>query len=162
MPLPVGFVTQQQVYDQLHDILQRARCEAGELKAFWQSITGAATGAALGDIYSALTMRGYSVDQIAQWDRGAEFQMAIAIWWCLEHGLLMDTASYNPSALDEWRLDRRWELYKTERGPGVTFTINGAFVDPKLLVGQAVSGTYDTSNDEFVYCPRNTGRAMRL
>jgi hypothetical protein len=126
------------VLDYLKDVLQRASTTPGALLPFWTSIATAGAGAAYWEIVQAFTDRGWGLPLIQQWDRGAEFQMDIAIWWCLEHGLAMDNGSYDAEALEPYKLDRRPELWNTPDRPGLMLTVGGVTQNPSQ---QTVSTT---------------------
>ena|ERR1051326_3827970 len=154
-----GFITYQDLLDSLRSFLQRTTKDSGELEPFWTSLATQANQAAFQDIISGLVGRGYSLDQIALWDRGVEFQTAIGLWWLLEYGLGMDSESYNEVALKKEQLDRRWEL-KT-----INFTILGVFQDPKTKYSMTTTGDLNTSKDLFVpVCPNDPriGQPMRM
>lgn len=128
------FVTEDQVKQALADILQVA---VGTLQAYWARIVADAREAAYQDILGALTARGYSAGQIAQWDRGAEFQRDIALYWC---GVKRATvaAQTQGQLLDRLdRLDRRKELAT------VAVMIGGVVVDPAGTTGGGIVSSGD-------------------
>jgi hypothetical protein len=89
------------------------------------------------EIVSKLLGRGYTMTQIVAWDRAAEFNRDLAMFWCA-------VQSANLDASDLWvqKLDRRKEL------DTVAITIGGVLVNPGTSGGGQVGfGTLDTTND---------------
>lgn len=156
------FIQDADLTSALRDVLQRAGGAQGNLRPFWNSIITNANNKAYWEIVERFMHRGYSKAIIDQWDRGAEFQRDIGLWWALEMGLAMDPETYNPEALKPYQLDRRSELETgQEQGSfrkGVLLTIGGVFVQPDTSVAQAVSGGFDTSGDMFVWPDPNDTR----
>src|ERR1700690_3472674 len=107
------FITDADLLSALASELHRAgiALDGSDLEAFWTPIVSRSNTAAYWEIIHALMGRGFDKEtQIDLWDRGAEFQTAIGIWWCLEHGAAIDSDSYRAEALNELKLDRRKEL----------------------------------------------------
>ncbi len=77
-------------------------------------------GSAAADITSALTGRGYTIDQIDNWDRRVEFNEDLGVFWSLVRAV--GTSTYSDVILKN--LDRRKELMT------VQITTDGAIVDP--------------------------------
>ncbi len=99
----MAFVTDAEVKSALADILAQ---DVSALVSKWDGIITRANASAYQDILSALGARGYTTAQIAAWLRGPEFNLDIALFWCLVHG----GASLNYDDRFIKLLDRRGEL----------------------------------------------------
>lgn len=79
---------------------------ANDLPPIWDGIVSKSRVRAYGDIVSGLVGRGFTYTVIAAWDRGAEFERDLALWWALNEGAAL--GAYPDKILD--KLDRRPEL----------------------------------------------------
>lgn len=98
-----------------------------------------ANQSAYDEIRGRLIGRGFTATQVDSWDRRAEFNRDIALFWCLVHAA-------NLSATDVWvgKLDRRAEL------DTVAVAIDGVVVLPGATTGgQFIAGRLNT-NDQVV------------
>src|SRR5947209_1868334 len=53
---------------------------------YWTNIAADSQKAAYYEIQARLLPRGYSLADVTSWDRGAEFERDIALYWCLIKG----------------------------------------------------------------------------
>ncbi len=96
------------------------------------------------EIVGCLTERGFSKAVIDTWDRGAEFERALSLFWCLTN--LGGMHAYDDKFLKQF--DRRKDLVT------VQVYVNGKNVNPTEADGGTISGgPPDTSLDEFVLDP---------
>lgn len=142
----------------LRDTLQLD--SAKTLTAYWSTIITASNLAAYWEIVSALMERGYTKAVIDTWDRGAEFQRSLGLYWCLEHGAAMDSESVKN--VDVEKFDRRLELCgdAEKKIKPVAVTVAGVLKDPTTTYGQMVSGKFDTTDDLFVVDPDDSRRGV--
>lgn len=126
------WLTDTDLLDALAQVLQRG--DRANLASFWAGRVKAANAAAVQEIAGRLTARGYSAAQVQGWDRGAEYQRHIGLYFALLDG------GVNVSLLPEQvRLyDRRKELET------VAVLVNGVAVSPAggggAAGGQGVAG----------------------
>lgn len=117
-----------------------------ELADYWDTIVEDALNAAYNEIVTVLSSRGYSSAQIADWDRGGEFEKDIGLFWALTKGAGLTGED------DRWinKLDRRKELET------VSVTIDGEVVDP-ATAGDIGTGSMDTSWQTFTWNSNRDG-----
>jgi hypothetical protein len=133
------FLIDADITTELKNLLQQP---GGLTGTFWTALITSSHTAAYGEIRRRLTARGYSAAQIAAWDDGAEFELAISIFWCLKKGQGKD----DENAKSATPYDRRLELNT------VQVTINGIWTPPaNALV--ITTGEMDTSEDLFALDP---------
>lgn len=114
----MAFITDEQLRDALADRLKVAGNDVPA--AFSSTIVNRSNTAAYQDVVGRLIARGYTKAQIDQWDRGAEFQTMIGLYWCVVNAGAY--GGFDPETLKAW--DRRKELAE------VIVAINGAWVRP--------------------------------
>lgn len=119
-------------------LLARLGLDSFRDNTFWDSIVADALVAAANDIRQAFV--GFDSDVLVQWDRGAEYQTDIGLYWAFVHGGLSKDYPSEFILL----LNRRGEL------AGMELTIDGEVqvVPDDALTGGA-SGCLDTSHDVF-------------
>jgi hypothetical protein len=100
---PMPFLTDTEFRQSLADTL---KVNAAELGGYWDRLCQEAHLSAYRDVRGALLMRGFAPGQIDQWDRGAEFERDLGLYWALVRG--SNVHSFDQTAID--RLDRRKEL----------------------------------------------------
>lgn len=122
------------------------------LNTKWQECIDAALNFGYGEIVTAFASRGFTKAQIDQWDRGAEFQRDLGLFHLLREGKAVDPSTYDPEAIRD--LDRRKDLLL------LGLTIDGVWQDPASDVGQARTGSFDTSGDMFVEDIEDTRRGQ--
>lgn len=138
------FLTDGQLTTELQNMLQQPD---GFTAAYWPTLITSANLAAYQDIVARLAARGYSPAQIAAWDRGAEFQKDIGIYWALLRGAGLSKDAYDVAKLKPF--DRRLELWDPKNAENsVPVTINGLWVAPANDL-QTATGPIDTSEDLF-------------
>ena len=101
------FVTDTDVLQSLAEALHK---DVGDLQPFWinydssGNIVGGVVpqqhAAAYNEIFERLLRRGFTPAQIVTWDRGGEFELAIAVYLCLTHGGAADPPQYDKALLD--------------------------------------------------------------
>jgi len=111
------FISDSTLNSALQDVLQKSE----SLESFWSSIITASNLAAYQHIQEVMAARGFTPAQLVTWDRGAEFERSIGLWWCLTEG----GASKDFSDTFIKSLDRRQEVWK------VVFTSAGVIVQPQ-------------------------------
>lgn len=87
----------------LAGILKQA---SAALPTYWDNIVSDSRTRAYNEIVSKLTDRGFTIAQIDTWDRRTEFELDIALFWCLVSGAGL--AAYDDKFLKLF--DRRLEL----------------------------------------------------
>lgn len=105
-----------------------------DLGSYWDNIVSDSRTRAYNEIISRLTGRGFTVAQINTWDRAAEFELDIAIYWCLVSGAGLS----DPDDKYINRFDRRMEL------DDVWLTASGVAID---IASLGVIGTGALSDD---------------
>lgn len=153
------FVTAADVKAKLKDAMARATGDG--LLVHWDSVIDRATTFAYWEIVSALSGRGYSRAVIDAWERGAEFQMDLAVHRCFQDLRRMHPDQYSGDAL--LATDRRPEL-RGDPSKGIApveVTVGGEFKHPDTTVGQVTTGRMDDSTDLFVpYDPGDERRGV--
>jgi|ERR1700733_50690 len=117
----------------------RQRGGSAALAPFWsQIVIGVGSFAGKGshnsayqDIVDALTQRGFSIAQINQWDRGAEFELQQSLFWT--YTLAGDSAQMD--ALQIRSLDKRAELKSMTQ-----LSIAGVWQQPNAAPNQLPGG----------------------
>ena len=132
----MAFINDSQLKDELHSTLGKA---PGEMSSKWDNIVRRSNVSAYQDIVSRLVARGFSKAQVDLWDRGAEFNVDIGLYWCLVKGGGLE--AYDDKFIN--KLDRREEL------DTVLVTTSGVIVTP-ANGGDFGTGSFDTSSDLFV------------
>ncbi len=128
------FITDAQLTTALEACL---KVTAGALASTtWPAIVTASNLSAYQEIVGALTERGYTLTQIATWDRGGEFETDIGLFWCLTKGAGLH--GNDPTFI--FKLDRRAEL------KDVPVLLAGLEAAPGTVVG---FGVLDTTCDRF-------------
>ena len=107
-----GFIPDSDLLQRVANVLQVG--DPANLPGFWQDLVSNANAAAYQDIYTRLIARGFTIAQVAGWDRAVEFQRDIGLYWALLRG---GAVGQYPDAYKG--LDRRREL------ENVMVTING-------------------------------------
>jgi hypothetical protein len=82
------------------------KVDVADLGSYWDRQCQQAHNSAYLDIRGALLARGFLSAQIDTWDRGAEFERDIGLYWALVRGA--GVHQFDPTFVD--RLDRRAEL----------------------------------------------------
>lgn len=116
------------------------------LDAFWSTLVAQAQTRAYNEIQMRLLERGYTAAQISAWDRGAEFELDIAVWWCLTQGAGLSAADLK--GVD--RFDRREELRS------VSVSNAGVLINPGAL-GRIGFGLQSDDQNVFRFRRRNAG-----
>jgi len=111
--------------------------------AHWGPIADDAVASAYGAIVSALSGRLFTPDQIAAWDRGAEYNRRIALCHYFREAALRGDGGYDAQSI-EAMCQCEAELLT------VKITANGAIVYPGM--GRISTGEYDTSEDLHTMC----------
>jgi hypothetical protein len=133
------FNTSGDILQAIADTLQQA--DVTNLPAQWTNIASTSQNRAYWQIVSVLSGRGFTPTQIAAWDRGAEFELSLALYYALKQGGSL--ANLNGKFIQTF--DREAEL-KT-----VIYTTGGALQDPQGTAGLAGTDVMDASGDIFVW-----------
>ncbi len=114
------------------------RTTTGALPSQLTNVVAQAHTAAYQDILSGLLARGFSLAQISLWDRGAEFERMLSLYWVLVNS--GENVNYGPLVKN---YDRRQDL-KT-----VLLSIAGVYQAPAAAdtPGDIGSGDFDTGRD---------------
>ncbi len=126
-----------------NNLAGRLKTSMDAMPAYWAGFIVECQQWAYGEIVSRLAARGFTSAQIVDWDRGAEFERCLTLYWALVNGdVVGGTGDLKALSL----LDRRLEL------DTVFFTINGKGQAPENTEGVAIVsvGPMDTSEDVFV------------
>lgn len=129
-----GFVTDAVVLGRVCDLLG---VNVGNLPPKWQTIVQNSNTSAYQEILGRLITRGYTPAQINLWDRGAEFQTDLALFWSLTKG----GALSNYSDVFLKALDRRKDLDTVILFIGQAWKATGD--TPGTIGSGAVSGSGD-------------------
>lgn len=121
------FNTAQYCIQALADLLKQNVDNLLANAPYWQDIVPDAQVSAYNEIVSHLVNRGFTIDQINAWDRGAEFELSLMKFWALVNGGAAQ--SYDDKFIKA--LDRRKDL------DTVAVFVGGVFVSP----GQTQAGT---------------------
>lgn len=133
-----------------------AKSPAEILQPHWDSIINAAITTGYWHCVNAWIIRGYTKEQVDDWDRLAEYQLDIGAWFALKRLSAMIPDSLGQANLD--KLDRRAELQAPQvdsfgrgnNGGTAVLTIDGVPVDGEGTYGQPNTGPMDTTHDMFV------------
>lgn len=144
----LGWITTQTLSDFIKDNLAKAPSAA--LADRWDSIIDAGVTFGYSEIVSAFVDRGFTLAQVAQWDRGLEFHRDLGAWYALRRMQILQPDSYSDKALT--LLDRRLDLKgdKTTGWPAVPLMIAGVPQSPLGTYGLPAVGPIDTTGDMFV------------
>lgn len=146
----MSFNTSAQITTKLADVQHVS--EANLTTGATSTIISDSLNAAYQEIVSRLAYRGYTQSQIDSWDRGAEFERDIALFWCLVKLGGLENADDKFIA----RLDRRAEIDE------IIVTVGGAVVDPDVDEGPVSFGYLDTDRSEFVRSVSSSGVVTRI
>lgn len=147
----MSFNTSAQITTKLADVQHVS--EANLTTGATSTIIADSLNAAYQEIVSRLAYRGFSQSQIDAWDRGAEFERDIALFWCLVKLGGLENAD------DKFieRLDRRDEIDEA------IITTGGTVVEPDDEDGGPIGfGALDTSQSEFVRSVSTSGVVTRI
>lgn len=111
----------------------------GTLDPFWLTLLATAHSRAYNEIVMRLVQRGYTQAQVDAWDRGAEFEQDLAVFWALSQGAGLQ-ADADLKGVE--RLDRRAEL------DTVSVLNAGVLISPGSA-GRIGFGTHDDTNSIF-------------
>lgn len=139
------FITDDALKTRLAAVLKQS--DPGDLADVWDGIISDANAAAYNSIVAHLAARGYTLAQIAAWDRRDEFNMDLGLYWALVKGAGIQ--AYD----DRWveKLNRLKELDEA------IITIDGELVSA-VMQTRIGHGRLATSDDEFVVDPDNPRR----
>jgi hypothetical protein len=126
--------------DVLAEVAAIHRLDPGNAPASWSVIVAKANAWAYRKILRVLAGRGFSPEQIAQWDDGEVFNQNLALCQALRKiGLPENQESMSLS-----------EICKSnEELATVDFTIGGEIVAPAVSTATISTGGYDTTDDTF-------------
>lgn len=133
----------------LADILKLQGGSSALTGSYTSTIAQNALDAATQEIITRLAQRGFTSAQIQSWDRGAEFERDIALWWALTKG----AALQNVDATMINKLDRRGEL------EFVVVTAGGTVIIPTNIIG---FGALDVTQSEFKRTVDSNGCVTRI
>ncbi len=134
------FTTDAAILQRVADALRQA---IGSLDVFWSRHVTEGHTAAYQDIVGRLLGRGFVLSQITAWDRGAEFETDIGVYWALVKGAALDGFS----DLFIQKIDRRSELDKM-----ATLQVAGVWQKPGSTTdqpGMVSTSNFDTSGSVF-------------
>ncbi len=135
----MSFLTDTQVKQAVADFL---KVDVADLPTYWTGATRViedAHVAAYQEIQGRLLARGFTTAQVVLWDRGAEFEKHLTIYWSLING-------GGTTAMD----DRFVKMYDRRNDlNSVLVSVSGVFITPGDTPGTIEIGAEDTSNDLF-------------
>lgn len=135
----MAFLTDNQCLQSVADLLKVA---LASLPSYWTNVVSEAHTSAYQEIVGRLLRRGYTKAQIDQWDRGAEFERSLTLFWSAVNG--GGLANYDDKFIA--RFDRRKELDE------VLLSIGGVYVYPNQSTpGTIGTGGPNTTRDIFVW-----------
>jgi hypothetical protein len=140
----MSFVTDSQLKTRIAAQLKQ---DSSSLPTYWDTIITDARNSAYREIQAALLQRGYTAAQIAAWDRGAEFEIDIGLFWALVKGAGMKGEDIKFIQL----LDRRKELAV------VDVTNSDVLQTPEPAATPIGYGALDDSQSTFVYSVDRAG-----
>lgn len=91
----MAFLTDAELLDFVQASLKKEDLESG---SYWEALAARGNRRAKGSISRALSSRGYSASQVAQWDDLQEFNENIGLYWTLVYGGV--TANYDPTFIE--------------------------------------------------------------
>jgi hypothetical protein len=152
------FITDDQLTQWLMDALQKG--PDATLEDLWASIITQSNWSAFWEIFGKLSSRGFTQAQILAWDRGAEFNRHIALFFCLSNAQAMAPEGYDKTGINSY--DRRPELLgDPSKNIGAVFVTNaGVIQDPGNAYGQVVAGPYE--HGESIPRLRELDQHMRI
>lgn len=92
----MAFLTNAELLEFVQASLKKEDIESG---SYWEGLAERGNRRAKGSINRALSSRGYSASQIAEWDDLQEFNENIGLYWVLVYGGL--TANYDPTFIEK-------------------------------------------------------------
>ena len=130
------FLTVDQMKQAIADTL---KVDLSALEAYWTNLATECNRSGYLDVRGALLKRGFLAAQVDAWDRGAEFQRDIGLYWAFVRGVGLH--NYDQSFID--KLDRRKELetVMVEIDGGATQLPSGT---PAQIGGGVMTTIYDT------------------
>jgi hypothetical protein len=116
---------------------------------YWLTVVSLAQQRAYGTMLDVMIARGYVLAQFAAWDRGAEFERALSLYFTLTEGGGLE--GFDDRYIKTF--DRREELLTTN------LTIAGIHQDPQGYAGQVSTGRIQGSGETPHYRDHDgTGR----
>lgn len=113
------------------------KVDPANLARYWDAELQRCHESAYKDIRGALLVRGFTAAQADAWDRGAEFERDIGLYWACVRGI--GAMALDPVALD--RLDRRAELMTV-----MVEVAGGATQNPAATPGRISAGMLGTTD----------------
>ncbi len=130
------FLTDSQCMQAVADLL---KYDISALPGYWTSVVSQAHVAAYQEIQGRLLARGFTTAQVVLWDRGAEFERMLTIYWSLVNG--GGTTAYDDRFIKQF--DRRSDL------DSVLVSVAGTWIIPGETPGTVGTGFEDTTGDLF-------------
>jgi hypothetical protein len=121
------------------DVAAALKVATADLPSWWATVITRCHTAAYQTIIGALVARGFTKAVADTWDRGAEFERTIALYFCFTSP--QGQGHFDLQAVKEW--DRREELAT------VQVFVSGAAVDPTTSVGVVGVGRVSTTVGVF-------------
>jgi hypothetical protein len=122
------------------DLAGTLKTTMDRLGNYWGEFILQAQTWAYQEIVSRLLARGFTPTQINSWDRGAEYERALTLWWALQRGAGLE--GYDDKFLKMF--DRRAELNT------VFVSVGGGWQPPADTPGTVGTGALSTGRDMFV------------
>lgn len=144
-----GFVTDNELTAIVTASLKKAAADMATLAngdaSYWPTLIADANLAAYNEIVGRLVARGYTKTQIDTWDRGAEVQKKIGLYWSLVEGGALDGFD------DKWvnKLERYF-LGQDNVLDTAILTASGEVLNPDGAPGTVSLGPLKTDQDMFV------------
>lgn len=144
------FITDSQLLERLAGVLKIDPEDVAVSVPYWLKIVADSNQASWNDIRAQLVgVRGFSDGQVSSWDRGAEVQTDLGLFWCLVKGAGLH--EFNDTFIRH--LDRRGELKK------MPITIGGEVVKPGGTQPNISAGRLNDAGSTFYYQKNaDTGR----
>lgn len=130
------FLTDDEFRDSLAVTL---KVDVAKLGKHWDLLCQEAHKSAYLTVRGELLKRGYPTNQIDSWDRGAEFERSIGLFWALLRG----SAFHNYGTEYFEKFDRREEL------TSVMLEMDGIVVAPSAIPSRIDGGLLNTESDRW-------------
>lgn len=142
----MSFITDSQLLNRLAGVLKMKAEQIPVSAPYWPTIVTDSRQSAWNDILGQLVgVRGYSQAQVTSWDRGAEIQTDLGLFWCLVKGAGLH--EFNDTFIKH--LDRREEL------KAMPITIGGVVTSPGGAQPNISRGALTDTDSTFYYSKSN-------
>lgn len=135
-----------QLLSDLADTLQK---DPGTLQSYWTRILSQCHALSYQWLVATMTSKGFTLSQVLSWDMGPFYERDLTLWMALRRGAALQTVDDKLLGT----LDVRKEIQELN-----VLTIAGVAQDPAGTYAQPTTGSFDISNDIFVWPPQDGSR----